>query len=61
MSLGVVQLTELGGSLPLVRVSAEHGSRSLTLCTNDTTHVYELLELLQGEMEKGTYQHHNTI
>lgn len=47
MSLGVVQLTQLGGSLPLVSVGAEDRSRSLTLCTNDTTHVYDLIELLQ--------------
>lgn len=42
MSLGVIQRTQLGGSLTFVGVGHKHGPSSLTLCTNNTTHFLSL-------------------
>lgn len=39
MTFGVIQRTQLGGSLALLGVGHEHGPGTLTLCTNDSTHL----------------------
>lgn len=43
-ALGKVQRTQLGGSLALLDVRLEDGTGAFTLCTNYTTHFYELQE-----------------
>lgn len=44
LTLGVVESAKLGGTLAVLGVGAEDGSLTLTLSTNDATHLHEWIK-----------------
>lgn len=55
VTLGVVERTELGGSLAVLGVGREHGPGTLTLRANNTTHLMLGLEVTAKRNEGEQY------